>query len=314
MPHLEFQRPAVLVLLLALPALAALWHRACRMAARIERLAAAEGKGAGPQNVLSGALRLGALAALVVGLAGPMVPAHTGPSAVRAPVVFVLDVSPSMVAADVRPSRLAAAQEAVGQLCELLPDARVALVVAGQDAAVVCPPTDDRAAFLALLSSARTDWAGRGTHLSPALALAGEVLRRDAGPGAVVLASDGEDHGDSPGAAAAELRRRGVLVHTLTVGSVEGYALEAIGAAPAGEQPGLTRAAPERMAAWAKAGGGHAWTVAPGRRVLPTAPQALLPARVRRAAALATGQATPLAFWLYVLAAALVVAEHALRL
>ena len=35
---------------------------------------------------------------------------------------------------------------------------------------------------------------------------------------------------------------------------------------------------------------------------------------VRRAAALATGEATPLAFWLYILTAALVVADHALRL
>ena len=131
---LHFQRPGALFALALLPVLAVLWRAACR---RAKRAAEAAG-GAAPSdgaNAARGILRLAALAALITGLADPVIFAPGSVSSATPPVVFLLDVSASMAARDVAPDRLAAAKEAIRQACLLLPDARTALVATAGDAA-----------------------------------------------------------------------------------------------------------------------------------------------------------------------------------
>ncbi|MHC4481180.1 MAG: hypothetical protein ACYS1C_09480, partial [Planctomycetota bacterium] len=78
----------------------------------------------------------------------------------------------------------------------------------------------------------------------------------------------------------------------------------------------LTRARPEQMATWAAAGGGRYWSLGadapgggpPGRR------DALIPPALRSAAAIAADVGVRLHPWLYLLAAALLVAGELLRL
>lgn len=316
MPTVTFQRPAALIGLAALPFLWLLWSRACRVVRRFQHLSGGPASAAEPDrtstagaNAARGALRLAALASLIVGLADPAAFAPGALSPASVPVVFVLDVSASMEARDVEPDRLAAAREAIAHLCSLVPAGRTALVALAQDAAVVCPLTADRAAFLDLLAQARTDWTGAGgTRLLPALRKARDLIIRDGGAGVVVLLSDGENHGESPHRILEQMRRDGIALHTVVVGSREGMKLEG---RPA--EGVITRAQPEQMAAWAAGGGGRAWAVTPRGKSLPMQAEELVARGAVRAAALQAGAGRPLSPYLYLLAAILLIADRLLR-
>jgi len=181
MPALHVQHPLTLLGLVLVPVAYLLWARASRRAAGVERaLTGAPGAAAQRGNTARGALRLGALALLVLALASPVAFPGGTLSPGLVPVVFVLDVSASMGADDLAPDRLTVAREAVEQVAALVPGARTALVAAAQDAVVVCPLTADRDAFLTLLRRASTDWTGtQGTRLAPATA-----------PGALITGAD----------------------------------------------------------------------------------------------------------------------------
>ncbi|MDQ3823153.1 MAG: VWA domain-containing protein, partial [Actinomycetota bacterium] len=84
-----------------------------------------------------------ALAALAVGVARP----HATISVPReeATVILAVDVSRSMTATDVHPTRLAAARAAARRFLEQIPESfRVGVVVFATRAQVTAPPTDDR--------------------------------------------------------------------------------------------------------------------------------------------------------------------------
>jgi len=139
-------------------------------------------------------------------------------------VVFVLDSSLSMNARDVQPSRLFAAQTLVRRLVRDMPGNRVALVQAEGEGVVMTPLTLDGAVIDLLL-----DAIAPGTLPVPGTRLAGP-LRQALGlfdPGGrghrvVVVLSDGEDHGGGLGPALEELRREGVVVHAIGVGTPQG--------------------------------------------------------------------------------------------
>jgi Ca-activated chloride channel family protein len=311
MPSLHLQHPILLAGLALVPVLALLWRRAAGRARRAARALGTGDEADAPQhNAVRGAMRIAALVALLVGLASPVALRRDALVPGLAPLVFVLDVSASMTAGDVEPDRLTAAREAVERLAVLADGARTALVAAAEDAAVVCPPTEDADAFLSLIGQARGDWmSARGTALLPALKAARRLIADDAGAGVVVLVSDGEDHGEPPDRLLGEMRREGIVVHTLVVGSREGVELAELPAAGTAEEAPLTRARPERMAAWARAGGGRAWAVGPAERSLPVHTAEVLPTGALKRAAARQGVGTPLAPYLFVLAAALLVLE-----
>jgi Ca-activated chloride channel family protein len=92
---------------------------------------------------LPAAALIGALAVLTVALAGPMAEARVPRN--RATVVLVIDVSLSMQATDVQPSRLAAAQAAAKAFADqLTPGINLGLVSFAGTAAVLVSPTVDR--------------------------------------------------------------------------------------------------------------------------------------------------------------------------
>jgi len=144
---MKFLWPQVLSLLLALPALAAayvvLLRRRKRAAVRFANLALvkeAVGRGQGWRRHLPPLLLLLALAALIVAAARPQA-IVTLPSEQRT-IILAIDVSLSMRAADVKPSRMAAAQAAAKEFVqEQPPDVRVGIVSFAGTASVVQPPT-----------------------------------------------------------------------------------------------------------------------------------------------------------------------------
>ncbi len=307
MALVHLHRPGMLGLLVLVVPLALFWWLGCRRAAIASRALVG---GSARGNALRGALRLGALAAVLGGLASPALLDAGALRSASVPVVFLIDVSASMEATDVPPSRLERAQGAVRDICALLPAARTALVATAGDAAVVCPPTTDREAFFNLLGQSRTDWfIDRGSRPRPALGETVELLSAEGqGPGAIILVSDGEFHAaPQPG----DLRRLvggGAVLHTVTVGS-EGGAL--LPAAP-GRPAVMTRARPDRMRRLAEQGGGRHWRVGPAQVSLPRRREDILPPRVTGSAARRSGKGLRLAPALYVLAALLLAAERLL--
>jgi len=309
MPMVHFERPALLVALAVVPVLGLLWRRACRGAAVTTTHLA--GRDSSRANAARGLLRLSAVAALVVAAAGPVAFSPAEATRGAAPVVFVLDLSASMNAADVEPDRLTRARRAVEHICSLLPAAsRTALISCAGDAVVTCPPTADRAVFHSLLGALHADrGGGGGTQLASGLSVASDLVERDGGPAAVVLVSDGEDHGPDPAPLARRMRRDGGIVHTVVVGSPEGVELRGVLL----DEAVLTRARPERMARWAAAGGGGAWSVSPGRTALPDSPRAVAPRRLDRTAARRQGLGRGLSPVLCTCAALLLLGEMLLR-
>jgi Ca-activated chloride channel family protein len=184
------------------------------------------GRRPGRLRHLPPALALLALALVATGLARP----HATLSVPReeATVVLAVDVSRSMVATDVKPSRLASAQDAVRAFLAKLPDGyRVAIVSFAQGASVVLPPTADRELAERALVALRP---GDGTALGGGIARAVQVAERVRGkdgdrvPAAVVLLSDGaQTIGTQTPLSAA--RRAGALdipISTVALGTAQG--------------------------------------------------------------------------------------------
>lgn len=114
-------------------------------------------------------------------------------------VVLVLDLSLSMNATDVRPSRLERAKHKVGDILNWLPDAQVGLVVFSEVPYTISPITDDVDTIVAFLPALTTDvMPVQGSRISLALDMAGELLgRSNAHNGQVVLLTDSEVRPDA---------------------------------------------------------------------------------------------------------------------
>lgn len=142
-------------------------------------------------------------------------------------VLFALDVSRSMLARDVRPSRLARAREAVRLVAGSSGVGRVGMVLFAGDAFLQCPLTEDIGAFMMFLDSAGADSIRRqGTDLGRALEEAEKVFKkRRMTRRMLVLLSDGEDHEGRAAVATRRLRDLGVVVHTVGIGTAAGAAV-----------------------------------------------------------------------------------------
>ncbi len=157
-----------------------------------------------------GRLALLALAWLlaVLALAGPSLerqpqPVGQGDDA----LVLVLDLSLSMYAEDLPPSRLLRARLKIEDVLASRRDGRTALVVYAGDAHTVIPLTDDGRTILNLLPALEPSiMPVLGSRLGPALGLASELLDGTApGEGRILLLTDGPG-GERPESAAAESR------------------------------------------------------------------------------------------------------------
>jgi Ca-activated chloride channel family protein len=174
------------------------------------------------------AVGLLALTAVLVGVARP----HATVSEPReeATVMLAIDVSRSMTADDVPPTRLAAAQDAVRRFIAEVPETfRIGMVAFADRARVVAPPTDDRGVIEAALEQTRS---GEGTALGEAIVLSLRAAQRVPGaapgdpppPASVLLISDGaQTQGEvTPQQAAQRARRVGIPVYTIAVGTENG--------------------------------------------------------------------------------------------
>lgn len=172
------------------------------------------------------ALILLSMLAGVEALMRPQAPGQTESVTVSnaaADVLFVLDVSRSMLAEDAAPNRLARAKAEINQLVGRLDGHRVGLVVFAGRAVPVCPLTPDHSFFSTVLSTVNTRSAGKGgSRVGEAIKTA--LRGYPPGPGAklMVLISDGDDQDPYTQEAATAARDAGVKIVAVGLGSEEG--------------------------------------------------------------------------------------------
>jgi Ca-activated chloride channel homolog len=183
----------------------------------------------GPRRHLPLVLVLLGLTAIVVGVARPNMDVDVKRE--EATVVLALDVSRSMKAEDVAPTRLDAARDAAKAFVAKVPEKfRVGVVSFATRAVVGVAPTEDRSLVEASLDTLAP---GEGTAIGDAVALStrvGRDRRDDPAPRSVLLISDGARDGGAvtPQAAAQQAKRLRVPVYTVLVGTPEGVVEETL--------------------------------------------------------------------------------------
>jgi Ca-activated chloride channel family protein len=192
----------------------------------------------GRLRYLPPAIMLAALVFLIVGVARP----HATVTVPReeATIVLALDVSRSMKATDVEPTRLDAARTAAKTFLDEIPEKfRVGVVSFATRATVGVAPTENRELVVTALDTLAP---GEGTAIGDAVALSLRVGEPEQAEGteeqgsdsvevtprAIVLLSDGARDGGQvePAEAAKDAKERGVPVYTVLVGTPEGVVEE----------------------------------------------------------------------------------------
>ena len=161
----------------------------------------------------------------VVALAGPTWQRQITP-AYRAPAAWIvaLELSPSMDAADVAPSRIAQARYAIDNLLSAAHDARVGLVTFAGDAYTVAPLTSDVATVRNLAQPLAPSLMPEvGDRLAPALEESARLLGAARGRDRqVIVLADGFSDPARALIAAQQLHRQGIVVNVVGVGTSSG--------------------------------------------------------------------------------------------
>jgi len=139
-------------------------------------------------------------------------------------IVIAIDVSNSMLAEDMKPSRIAKARQEVRGLIDRLKGDRIGLVAFAGEAFIQCPLTLDYSAaemFLDVIDVGLIP--KQGTAIGEAITKAtGAFEKLEKKHKVLLLLTDGEDQNSDPLNAADEARREGVKIYTIGIGSGAG--------------------------------------------------------------------------------------------
>lgn len=183
----------------------------------------AEGDGRRTNLVLG--LRLLTCALLILTLAGPQWGQELSKvERMSLDIFFVVDCSPSMAARDLVPNRMDAAKRELHQLVGELQGNRLGLLGFAGRAFLFCPLTVDQSATQLFLKQLDQDAVQiPGTAIGDAIRLALASLPPNEGQAQIlVVLTDGEDHHSEPLKAAEEAAAKGVIVHTVGIGTLDG--------------------------------------------------------------------------------------------
>lgn len=138
-------------------------------------------------------------------------------------IVFAIDVSKSMLAEDIAPSRLEKAKQLVSQIINNLGNDRIGIIGYAGSAYPVLPMTTDYSMGKMYLQNMNTDMvSSQGTALSDAIKLAIQYFDAEDTSKLIVLVSDGEDHSDGAEQASNVAAELGVKIITIGVGTANG--------------------------------------------------------------------------------------------
>jgi len=190
-------------------------------------------------------------------------------------VVIALDLSMSMMATDVKPSRLERARLFADRLVDRLKGERIALVLFANGAYTQVPLTTDYAAIKLFLSSAEPQLVpSQGTNFAEALQVSLQTFpAEERRPGTVILITDGEGHEEGDIEATRTLRELGYRVYTVGVGTAQGSQIPVIFRGRRDVKrdetgaPVISKLDRETLVRLANNGGGKAFLIGEGERV-----------------------------------------------
>lgn len=229
----RFANPHILYLLLIIPLFIILYIIAVQVKKRqiktfgnpqiLKQLMPGVSRGRG---VVKAVLLWMAFALVVFGLARPQFGSKlTEVNRKGIELIIALDVSNSMLAQDIQPSRLERAKQSISRLVDQLTNDRVGLIVFAGDAYVQLPVTADYASAKMFLSSIGPGMVPKqGTAIGAAINLAASSFSPQKETTKVIIViSDGENHQDDPVAAAQRAHaEKGIIIHTIGIGSPKG--------------------------------------------------------------------------------------------
>lgn len=229
---LTFARPLWLNLLWLLPLVVLLfWWAEQRRRALLGRIVAPKlreqlaGSASPVRRWFRQACTLAAIGLLAVALAGP----RLGYDTLEVPhrgrdVIIAMDVSRSMLASDVTPTRLQRAKLFAEDLVSEMGGDRIGLVAFAGSSFLQAPLTLDHGAVLAAVDEIDTDLIPRGgSNIAAAIRTAEEAFGKAEGfSRAMIIVSDGEELDADGVAAARQAAENGIRIFTVGIGSEEG--------------------------------------------------------------------------------------------
>ena len=166
---------------------------------------------------------------LVLALAGPRWNFHEIATFTRdQSLAILLDLSESMNAKDISPSRLGRAKQKIEDLLNMSHGVKIGLIAFAADPHMIVPMTEDKETIHHLLPTLDTDLVYvQGSKLAPALEMAAAMLENESGDNkAIVVISDGGFEDASAIYTAKRLAEKGIVLYTIGVGSLEGAPLK----------------------------------------------------------------------------------------
>lgn len=139
-------------------------------------------------------------------------------------IVIALDVSNSMLAEDIQPNRLERAKRSISKMIDKLQNDKIAIIVFAGDSYTQLPMTTDFGAAKMFLNTINTSFVPKqGTAIGSAIDLAIHSFSPESTAGkAIIIITDGENHEDDALAKVKEAQERGIVIHTIGMGSVQG--------------------------------------------------------------------------------------------
>ena len=146
-------------------------------------------------------------------------------------VIIALDVSNSMLAEDVQPSRLEKAKRLVSQLVDKMEDDKVGMIVFAGDAFTQLPITSDYISAKMFLDGIHPSLVSKqGTAIGAALTLGARSFTPQEGVGrTIIVITDGENHEGGAVEAAQAAQEKNIQVNVLGIGSPDGAPIPAEG-------------------------------------------------------------------------------------
>lgn len=168
-------------------------------------------------------LTIAAIAFMIVALARPQTHDSQRTSRVEGTdIVLALDISSSMLATDLQPTRFDAAKEVAQKFVNQRTDDNIGLVVFSGESLSLMPLTNDKAAVINSIGNVKTGMLNDGTAIGDGLSSAiNRLVSGKAKSKSIILLTDGTNNaGDvAPATAANIARQKGIKIYTIGVGT-----------------------------------------------------------------------------------------------
>lgn len=169
------------------------------------------------------ALQLVAIGALIIALCRPQSYDSQRTSRVEGTdIVIALDISTSMLATDLQPTRFDAAKDVASKFVNQRTDDNIGLVVFSGESLSLMPLTDDKAALVNAIGNVKMGMLNDGTAIGDGLSSAiNRLTSGKAKSKSIILLTDGTNNaGDvAPSTAAQIAKKKGIKIYTIGVGT-----------------------------------------------------------------------------------------------